>query len=226
MQIRRLHSWDLTPKAAIDLQRSLASQIDTRSPLTRCDLIAGADISFNRFSPTMYAGVLVYRVADDQIVETQDAVMDVTFPYVPGLLSFREAPALLAAFAKLKTTPDAVMIDGHGYAHPRRFGIACHLGMWLNLPTFGCAKSLLVGKHRELAAAAGKMTPLMHNDEQVGYAVRTNCRVKPVYVSAGHRIDLASAVQVVAATLRSYRIPEPTRLAHLRVNACRRCSRA
>lgn len=222
MNPRPLHSWNVSPQAAVELQREWSSCIDLRTPLLHGNLIAGADISYNRCSPTMYASVLVYRVTDGVIVETQDAVLDTPFPYVPGLLSFREAPALLAAFAKVRTMPDAVMIDGHGFAHPRRFGIACHLGLWLDLPTFGCAKSLLVGTHPSLAAKAGACVPLMHTGEQVGCALRTRHNVKPVYVSAGHKIDLASAVRVVTATVRGYRIPEPTRLAHLRVNELRR----
>src|SRR5262249_53393619 len=144
-----LHSWDMTPKEAVALQRELADRIDTRSPLTRCELVAGADISYNRFSPTIYAAVVVVRVADGAVVESATTVGQSAFPYVPGLLSFREAPSVLEAFAKLKTRPDALMLDGQGFAHPRRFGLACHVGLWLDLPCLGCAKSRLIGTHRE-----------------------------------------------------------------------------
>lgn len=222
MKIAKLHRWDVTPKEAVQMQRALAERIDVRRPLTRCEYVAGADISYNRFSPTMHASVIVYRVADGTIVEVQDACRETPFPYVPGLLSFREAPALLTAFARLRTKPDVVMIDGQGFAHPRRMGLACHIGLWLDLPTFGCAKSLLIGKHGELRRAIGSFSPLMDGDEQIGYAVRTRRGVKPVYVSAGHKIDLASALRVVSATLGGFRVPEPTRLAHLRVNELRR----
>jgi deoxyribonuclease V len=222
MPITPLHRWDLTPAEAVQLQRELASQVEVRTPLTDFNLVAGADISYNRFDPTMYASVIVYRISDGEVVEVRDAVSRTEFPYIPGLLSFREGPSLLQAFAKLTTTPDAVMIDGQGIAHPRRLGIASHLGLWLGIPTIGCAKGLLTGKYKDLGERAGSLAPLMAKDEQVGYAVRTKSRVTPVFVSAGHRIDLASAVRVILATARGYRIPEPTRRAHLRVNELRR----
>src|SRR6516162_5850423 len=131
MRITPLHRWDVTPTEAVALQRELADQLDTRTPLNRIKLVAGADISYNKFDPIMYATVVVYRLADGEIVEVQDSVARAMFPYVPGLLTFREAPAYLDAFAKLQTVPDAIMFDGQGYAHPRRFGLASHLGLWL-----------------------------------------------------------------------------------------------
>ena len=222
MQITPLHRWDLTPAEAVALQRELAKRVDVRTPLPSFDLVAGADISYNKYDPLFFASVIVYRVSDRTIVETQDVSRLSTFPYLPGLLSFREAPALLDAFAKLQTRPDVIMIDGQGIAHPRRLGIASHLGLWLDWPCIGCAKSLLAGKYKPPDPAAGSLSPLMIGDEQVGYVVRTKNKVKPVFISAGHKIDLASAVNVVSATVRGYRIPEPTRLAHLRVNALRR----
>src|SRR5262245_60386391 len=170
----------------------------------------------------MYASVIVLRLPAFEVVETADAVRDVHFPYVPGLLSFREAPALLEAFARLQTVPDAVMLDGQGVAHPRRIGIASHLGLWLDLPTVGCAKSLLTGRFGELGVSSGSTAPLVDRREQVGLAVRTRDKVQPVYVSAGHKIDLDSALRVVLACRGGYRIPEPTRRAHLRVNELRR----
>jgi deoxyribonuclease V len=224
MEIQRLHRWDLTPKEAVQLQRDLADQIDVRTPLREFTTVAGADISYRKFDPTLYASVVVVRVADGSIVGTSDVVRQASFPYVPGLLSFRESPALLDAFAELKTRPDVVMIDGQGYAHPRRMGIACHIGLWLGIPTLGCAKSRLVGTHREPAPRRGSVARLMDRKEQIGYVVRTKNGTSPLYVSAGYMIDLASAVRVVLATTHGYRIPEPTRLAHLRVNALRRAS--
>jgi deoxyribonuclease V len=222
MQITPLHRWDLSPAEAVALQRELARRVDVRTPLPAFDLVAGADISYNKYDPLFFASVIVYRVSDGTLVETQDVSRLSTFPYVPGLLSFREAPALLDAFAKLKTRPDVIMIDGQGIAHPRRLGIASHIGLWLDFPTVGCAKSLLAGKCKPPDPAAGSLSPLMIGDEQVGYVVRTKNKVNPVFISAGHKIDLASAVKVVSATVRGYRIPEPTRQAHLRVNALRR----
>jgi deoxyribonuclease V len=222
MKIHHLHDWNLTPKEAVALQRELAGRVDTRTPLVRCDVIAGADISYNRFSPICYATVVVLRTADWTVVETQSTVRESPFPYIPGLLSFREAPVLLEAFAKLQRVPDAVMIDGQGFAHPRRIGIACHLGLWLDVPTLGCAKSLLIGKFKEPRQRRGSVSTLTDKDDPIGTVVRTRDKVKPVYVSVGHKIDQASAVRVALQCAQGYRIPEPTRRAHLLVNELRR----
>jgi len=222
MEIPSLHSWDLTPTEAVALQRKLAGKIDTRRPLTDCELVAGADVSYNRFSPVFYAAVVVVRASDGAIVETQSAVRESPFPYVPGLLSFREGPVLLEVFAKLKIRPDAVMFDAAGFAHPRRFGLACHLGLWLDLPSIGCAKSTLVGKAKSPGKKPGSLAPLKDGKEVIGTALRTKHDIKPVYVSVGHKIDLASAVRLTLACCRGYRVPEPTRQAHLHVNVLRR----
>lgn len=222
MQILSLHSWDLTPSQAVALQRELAQRVDVRQPLTHCELIAGADVSYNRFSSTFYSGVVVWRLADGQIIERQGAVAETPFPYVPGLLSFREAPVLLQAFARVQSEPDVVMLDGQGIAHPRRLGLASHLGLWLDRPCLGCAKSRLIGEYKEPGRRAGSLAPLVHHGEIIGEVVRTKTGVKPVFVSPGHRIDPRSAVEVVLASCRGYRIPEPTRQAHLFVNALRR----
>ena len=222
MRIEPLHGWDLTPKEAVALQRELAGRIETRTPLTSYALIAGADVSYNRFSPVIYAAVVVLRASDWSIVETQTVIGETRFPYVPGLLSFRETPILLQAFARLQARPDVIMCDGHGYAHPRRFGYACHVGLWLNIPTLGCAKSVLVGTYREPGRKRGCVAPLRHQDEVVGMAVRTRDGTQPVYASVGNHIDLPSAARVILDSARGYRIPEPTRQAHLHVNVLRR----
>jgi deoxyribonuclease V len=224
MKIHPLHRWDLSADEAIALQRQLAARVDVRSPLTRCNLIAGADVSYNRYSTTFYAAVIVLRTADWSVVETQGAVREVTFPYVPGLLSFREAPVLVDAFAKVQSEPDGVMIDGQGIAHPRRLGIASHIGLWLERPCLGCAKSKLFGRYKELGEKPGAMAPLLDKGEVIGEVVRTKAKCNPVFVSAGHRIDLPSAVRLVLRACRGYRLPEPTRQAHLQVNALRRSS--
>jgi len=216
------HSWELTPTEAVALQRQLACQVDARTPLVRWELIAGADVSYNRFSPTVYAGVVVIRAADLTVIEKQGVVREVTFPYVPGLLSFRETPVLLEAFERLRCEPDVIMVDGHGYSHPRRFGYACHLGLLLDRPTLGCAKSRLIGSYKEPAKQVGCLAALKDEDEVIGQIVRTKLKTKPVFVSVGHKIDLPSAVRVVLASCRGYRLPEPTRQAHLHVNALRR----
>ncbi len=221
MDIPPLHSWNLTPTAAVALQRQLATKIDIKTPLDRCELIAGADVSYNRFSPICYAAVVVLRADDMSMVESQHVVARSTFPYIPGLLSFREIPIVLQAFAKLRHRPDVVMCDGQGFAHPRRLGLACHLGLWLDLPTIGCAKSRLIGTHREPGQKSGSRTPLRDGNDVIGSVVRTKLNVKPLYVSAGHLIDLASAVRLVLKSCRGYRLPEPTRQAHLRVNEVR-----
>lgn len=221
MDIKPLHAWNLTPREAVVLQRKLAEQIDVNQPLKSCALIAGADCSYNRFSPKFYAAVVVLQTSDWSIVEAQGVIGESPFPYVPGLLSFRELPTVLQAFAKLQHRPDAVMADGQGFAHPRRMGLACHLGLWLQIPTFGCAKTRLVGVHREPGPNVGNQTALRHEDEVIGKVVRTKNKTNPVYVSPGHRIDLASAVRLTLQSCRGYRLPEPTRQAHLHVNQMR-----
>ncbi len=203
------------------MQRRLAALVDIQTPLTGCRLIAGADVSYSRFSNTLFAGIVVLRLPDLVVVETQGVVFETRFPYVPGLLSFRETPALLQAYENLKTRPDAVILDGHGFAHPRRVGFASHFGLWIDRPTVGCAKSLLIGQHRDLGDEVGDQASLLHQGEVIGMAVRTRRRARPVFVSIGHRIDLAGAVRLVLETGKGYRLPEPTRQAHRLVNELR-----
>jgi deoxyribonuclease V len=216
-----LHSWDLTPSEAIQVQQRLRNLVRLRPLGRHVDTIAGADISFNKFSEKVYAGIVVLSLPDLRIVEQVGVHSVAKFPYVPGLLSFREAPSLLEAWEKLKTKPDVLMLDGQGIAHPRRFGIACHVGVLLDWPTIGCAKSILVGKYGELGLEAGSQSPLIDKGEQVGVALRTKNKVAPVYVSPGHLIDLDSAVDLVLRSTTKYRLPEPTRQAHLLVNRLR-----
>jgi deoxyribonuclease V len=218
---RTLHRWDLTPVQTVALQRELASKVDVTLSLGRLRTVAGCDISYNKRSPDLYAAVVVFRLPELDVVEQVVAKEWVTFPYVPGLLSFREIPPLLAAFAKLETTPDVVMLDGQGIAHPRRVGLASHLGLWLNRPTVGCAKSRLIGMFDEPGPEAGDAAPLTDRDERIGTVLRTRARAKPVFVSPGHRIDMAGSVEVVRRTLSGYRMPVPTRLAHIAANAAR-----
>src|SRR5262249_45574775 len=206
----------------VALQRELAAQVDTRTPLVRCELVAGADVSYDRFSNIVFAGLVVIRTEDGAVVERQGAVSEARFPYVPGLLSFRETPALLEAFAKVQSELDAIMLDGHGYSHPRRCGFACHIGLWLDRPCIGCAKTRLVGTYKVPGQKAGAVASLYDRNEVIGTVLRTKDRVKPVFVSVGHKIDLPSAVEAVLGPCRGYRLPEPTRQAHLHVNALRR----
>lgn len=222
MDITRLHDWDLSPTRAIALQRELASRVDLTPPLGPLARVAGADISYNLYSPTVYASVVVLSWPDGALLEARDVVRDVAFPYVPGLLSFRELPPLLEAFAQLETVPDLVVADGQGVAHPRRLGVAAHLGLWLGIPCVGCGKSRLCGTFAEPPAERGGRSPLMDGDERIGTVLRTRAKVSPLYVSPGHLIDHEGAVEAVLRLAPKYRQPETTRRAHDRVNDLRR----
>ena len=224
MTIRPLHRWDLTTTEARALQAELASRVVRDGDLGAWELLAAADVSFNRYSPTLYAAVVVVRAGSLEVVERASVAGPSDFPYVPGLLSFREAPALLQAFASLKARPDVVLVDGQGIAHPRRLGIAAHLGLWLDLPTIGCAKSRLCGSYDEPAERRGSRSPLMEKGEVIGAVLRTKDRVNPLFVSTGHRCGLEPAVDLVLSLTGRYRLPEPARMAHEYVNEVRRAA--
>ena len=217
-----LHSWKLTPKEAVALQRELAPQLTLAPPKKAIRWVAATDLSFNRFDDRLYAAICIMDLETGEIRETAIKEGRVTFPYVPGLLSFREIPALLQCFDTLQRTPDAVICDGQGLAHPRRIGLACHLGLWLQLPTIGCAKSLLCGSHGRLGQKRGATAALIDREEQVGVALRTRDGVKPVYVSPGHLCDVDTAIEVVLQTTPKYRLPAPIRAAHDAANNLRR----
>jgi deoxyribonuclease V len=221
----KLHEWPQTPREAVELQKSLRESVRL-APLERpIETIAGADISFNKFSEVVYAGIVVLRLPSLEIVEEVGVVSETRFPYVPGLLSFRESPSVLEAWSKLKTEPDAVMFDGQGIAHPRRVGIASHVGLMINRPTLGCAKSVLVGKFEEPQEERGSWSEMIDKGEVVGAALRTKTKVQPIYVSPGHLIDVKGAIELTLQSDGGYRQPEPTRRAHLLVNALRRGER-
>jgi deoxyribonuclease V len=221
-----LHDWNVTPREAVELQKKLRERVRL-APLARpIETIAGTDISFNKFEPTVYAGIVVLRLPSLEVIEEVGVVSETRFPYVPGLLSFRETPSVLEAWARLKCEPDAVMFDGQGLAHPRRVGIACHVGLLIERPTLGCAKSVLVGKYEEPGDERGEWSPMIDKGETVGAAVRTKTRVQPIFVSPGHMIDLAGAIRLTLECDGGYRQPEPTRRAHHLVNALRRGERA
>jgi deoxyribonuclease V len=179
-------------------------------------------VSYDKGSDWLFAAIVVLRLANLQVIGSASAVAQVPFPYIPGLLSFRECPAVLQAWDKLMVRPDCIMCDGQGIAHPRRLGIASHLGLWLDIPSIGCAKSLLVGTYREPGPTRGSIEPLIHRKEHVGAILRTKNNVSPVFVSQGHKITLQKAVELVLASCTKYRLPEPTRQAHLLVNEVRR----
>lgn len=217
-----LHPWDLSPKEAIALQRELAERVVLRDELPEeVRLVAGVDVSCSRFAPEVFAAVVIFDLAEDLIVETATAQAAEAFPYVPGLLSFRELPVVLEAFRKLRQPPDVVMVDGQGTAHPRRLGIASHLGLWLDLPAIGCAKSRLCGEHDEPGEKRGDRASLVDAGEEIGRVLRTRDRVRPLFVSPGHRVGMDRAVEIVLDCGRGYRLPEPTRLAHGESNKLR-----
>ncbi len=215
------HNWNLSPREAIALQNELRNRVLVTPPKRPIETIAGADISFNKFSSTIYVAVVVLRLPGLEVIEEATVIGESQFPYVPGLLSFRELPAVLEAWQKLSIEPDCVMFDGQGLAHPRRFGIACHAGLWLNRLTLGCAKSVLVGTFDEPAPERGSWTPMIHKGETVGAALRTKNKTKPIYVSVGSEMDLDSAIELTLRCDGGYHQPEPTRQAHLRVNELR-----
>ena len=215
MRVHALHGWEVSIARARKIQLSLAKRVITENEAINPRLVAGIDISSPDAQGIASGAVVVLRYPDFSIVEVEIAEDKIELPYIPGLLSFRESPLILAACKKVFNVPDLIMVDGQGIAHPRRFGLASHVGLFLDLPTIGCAKSILCGRHRPLAEAAGSHAELRDNAELIGAALRTKAGVRPVYVSVGHRINLAAALKWVIKCCRGYRLPEPTRLAHL-----------
>lgn len=219
MQARVPHRWDVTPKEAAALQLELRDRLKQVRDFGKVRTVAGADIALGPAGSSgkvgkeavAYAGVIVYSLPDLREVERQSAVRRVSFPYVPGLLVFREGPALLEAFGRLRTEPDLLLFDAHGYAHPRRFGLACHLSVVLDTPGIGVAKSLLVGRYQEPPAEVGAWAPLVDAEETIGAVLRTRQGVRPIFISIGHRIDLRTAIELALACTDGYRVPKPTR---------------
>lgn len=210
-----LHAWNLTAEEAIALQHELAQRIIHVDQLENVEYIAGVDMAINENNGLARAAVVLLSYPQLEIVERHIYEEPLRMPYIPGLLSFREAPAVLGAFRQLKQRPQLVMVDGVGIAHPRRIGIASHLGLWLNLPTIGCAKSLLAGKYDKdaLGEEVGSWVPIIAKRETIGAVVRTRSKVNPMFISLGHRISLQTSIHYVLACGRGYRLPEPTRLA-------------
>ena len=215
MKLRQLHPWDISTAQAIELQMKLAGSVSTTSAVPEeARYLAGLDISPPDSEGVVRGAAVVLEYPSLEVVEVKTAGGKPPFPYIPGLLSFREAPVLLDALAKLETHPDIIYVDGQGLAHPRRFGLACHIGLLTQTPTIGCAKSILVGKHEELPSSAGSHSPLVHKGEVVGAAVRTRDKVRPMYISPGHLIDIDTSIKWVLASCKGRRMPEPTRRAH------------
>jgi deoxyribonuclease V len=208
----QLHAWDLTPKEAVALQRQLASQVLIEPLQELPETLAAVDVSIRGKEAS--AAIVVVDRETGSVIDAVRNVAPVPFPYVPGLLSFREIPSLMPVIDQLSVMPDVFMCDGQGVAHPRRFGLASHLGLWLDVPAFGVAKKKLVGEYDEPSIEAGATTSLYDGDEIIGAVVRTRTGVKPVFVSAGHRIDLTGAVDLTFAHTSRFRLPDPARMAH------------
>ncbi|HVG48320.1 MAG TPA: deoxyribonuclease V [Rubellimicrobium sp.] len=214
MRLHPRHRWDLTPQEAVALQRELRAEVIADGPLDLggVRLVAGVDVSVK--DNVSQAAVVVVTFPDLRPVETVRARQPTPFPYVSGLLSFREGPVLEEAFERLSAEPDVFVFDGNGLAHPRRVGLASHMGLWLGRPTVGCAKTRLTGRHEEVPPEKGGWAPLLDKGEVVGAALRTRAGTNPVFVSPGHLIDLPSALDLAMRCSPKYRLPEPIRLAH------------
>lgn len=215
-------AWPANLQEAYAWQQTLRQQVRTVSDHGPIRRVAGVDVSNSRAAPTLYAAAVLLAAETLTVIEQASASAEPLFPYVPGYLSFRETPVVQAAMAALSQPPDLVVVDGHGLAHPRRFGIACHIGVMLDVPTIGCAKKLLVGHHEPVGPDLGDRQPILQRGEMLGYALRTSRRGGPVFVSPGHRVDVEEAAELVLAYCRGYRLPEPTRQAHLYANEVRR----
>ena len=213
MKIHQRHSWTLTVEEATAIQNQLSGEIITSDQLSEVNYVAGVDVGFEENYAISRAAVAVLSFPELQLIEQAIARRPTTFPYIPGFLSFREVPVVLDALSQIKITPDLILCDGQGIAHPRRFGLACHLGLLITVPTIGVAKSRLIGQHEELPPEKGSWQPLRHRGEVIGAVVRSRTGVKPLYVSPGHRISLPTAIDYVLRCTPKYRLPETTRWA-------------
>lgn len=219
------HRWSVSNKQAVEIQKNLAREVRQVRPDAPVRFVAGVDAAYSADAENCIAGVVLLDMWEEVVLEQHIGKYKLLFPYIPGLLSFREAPAVIAALRKLKITPDVILCDGQGIAHPRRLGIASHIGVVTGLATIGCAKSRLVGSYVEPPLQKGSMSPLMDGKEHIGTIIRTREKVRPVFVSIGHLIDLRTAEKVVLACAIKCRLPEPTRLAdHLVTEAKRKGS--
>lgn len=222
MKIYKRHAWDTDLPTARTLQQELRSKLELRPLPQMPQIVAGADISYSPKNTLSFAAVLLFDFKNMQIIETARHIDKTGFPYISGYLTFREGPLLLTVFEKLENIPDVIIFDGQGIAHQRRMGIAAHLGLFLQVPTIGCAKKRLVGTFDEPGLEMGEWSPLIHQNEIIGAAVRTRKNTKPVFVSPGHLCNVPDAIQIVLQCCHRYRIPEPTRQAHLLVNQMRK----
>jgi deoxyribonuclease V len=220
--MKQLHDWNISYSEAVELQRKLSSRVRHTSLKKSPNLIGGIDCAFSPDKKRIISCVIVLEYPGLEVAEIVHSVRKVTFPYIPGLLSFREAPVCLDAVSKLKEKPDMFMIDGQGIAHPRRLGLAAHLGLFFNKPTIGCAKSRLIGTYEMPAATKGSCSNLLDEEEIIGAVVRTRTNVKPVFISVGHRCTLDEAVKWTLNCCGRFRLPEPTRIADIEVGKIKR----
>jgi len=214
VRVRRLHAWNVSPLEACAIQDRLRSRLSSQPPVEFPRTVAGADVAYDLSGPFLFAAVVVIDMASLKTIDQAALRAAIRFPYIPGLLSFREAPPLLRLFRRLHRAPDALVCDGHGVAHPRRFGLACHLGLLLDLPSLGCAKSCFVGDYGAPGPTRGSFEPLVDGGETVGSVLRTQDGVQPLFVSSGHRMNLETAREIVLRLTHRYRLPETTRRAH------------
>ncbi|MDR4497374.1 MAG: deoxyribonuclease V [Candidatus Scalindua sp.] len=216
MKYLNLHPWNVDYKEAVEIQKKLREKVTLQSTLKDLDsiLVAGADVSYDKENDRFIAGVVVFVLRTMEKIEESTASGRVVFPYIPGLLSFRESPILIRAFIRIKSVPNILMLDAQGIAHPRGIGLASHIGLLFDTPSIGCAKTRLIGEHDEVDNEVGDSKPLLVKERQVGAVLRTKKNVKPVFVSPGHKIDMITSIQVVLKSCRGYRLPEPTRQAH------------
>ncbi|MDX1638417.1 MAG: deoxyribonuclease V [Balneolaceae bacterium] len=213
---------NVTPKQAIEIQKDLRSRI-ALTPLDReAGIIAGADLSFDRGSPVVHAGIVILSVPELELKAHSLVSAHVEFPYIPGLLAFRELPALMKAWSQCECIPDVLILDGHGIAHPRRMGLATHFGIVADKPTIGCAKNVLMGDYQEPAPEKGAYSELRENGEQIGIVLRSRSNVNPIFISPGHRVTFEDTYRVIMQALGTYKLPETTRQAHRLVNELRR----
>jgi deoxyribonuclease V len=212
--MEHLHSWDLVPSEAIVLQKELSHEIRIQHLSMDFDVLGSADLSYIQSDGLLIAALMAFKWPELDLIESTHVIEPVRYPYVPGLLSFREIPPLLKGFSQLKIKPDVMLCDGQGIAHPRKLGIASHLGLWLRIPTVGCGKTRLCGKYEPFELRHGNFSPLIYKGETVGNVYCTRDGIKPVFISPGHLCDLESATELVRRCLRRFRIPEPQRQAH------------
>ena len=221
MDVRELHSWSVSPSEALNIQETLKKKLVFKRIKKNIHLLAGADVSYSKNNRRLYAAVTVMTFPELNVVEEATVGGDMNFPYIPGLLSFREAPILARAFKKIKRVPDVVIFDGQGIAHPRGMGLASHMGLMLDIPSIGCAKSRLFGAYEKIGNTAGDFSFLKADGMIVGVALRTRTNTNPVFVSPGYKTDIPGCFETILNACRGYKIPEPIRQAHLLANQLR-----